>query len=767
MALSGVSRAGLVALSLAVSAGGLRAWSAGSEPLDGDAAASRQESPDWGSIAGLVVSADAGRPVPHARVTVAGGTPPVVRAVQTDETGAFNVTRLPPGRYTVTASRSGFVESIYGQQRPGSGRLGTPIQLLPGQALTGISVPLARGAVLTGTVVDDAGDPAIGMTVRAYRWVWRAGVRSLHPAASARVDDRGTYRIAGLLPGDYVVSATAAGLDASAFVREGMAYREVVEALQSAGATSAAPVDGALDRERRASAGGFATVYYPGVLQASAAGSVPVSVGQELSGIDIALQVVPLTDVTGIVTGPDGPAGQAQVQLIDHAQVHGVGVRSVKTGSDGRFAFAGIPPGIYTLVARATPRGGRPLEGSAREAAEFLAAARDVADAAEIAAAIRAASPWWCAMADVATGDGGMSETHLALRPGGSISGRVVVEGSETPPSLVRLTLTAVPAEQTGAADASGQPVPAPVDATGRFTIRGVMPGRYKVAIAGGAPAGYTLKSAVFAGRDVLDEPVEVSELAGPPPGAVTLTSRITEVDGVVSGSDDPGRPAPGVTVVAFAADPRFWTPGSRRIQAVRPASDGRFTIVNLPPGEYRIATVGDLEPERWTDPAFLRAVVGFTTVTVTDGVRTSVELRRPRRSRTQLGVRRTRTAHEAPSTSHRRRSVSSQEFDLHPRVVEARTAGDVGERVGHERVGRRAVDGALRPQALRQRDGSRPHLRRDARLAVHVAQLVEHAHLVAVADGACVRVVGVDLHASDARPQLAERGGDRVLARR
>jgi hypothetical protein len=46
--------------------------------------------------------------------------------------------------------------------------------------------------------------------------------------------------------------------------------------------------------------------------------------------------------------------------------------------------------------------------------------------------------------------------------------------------------------------------------------------------------------------------------------------------------------------------------PRSRRIDAVRPSSDGRYRITGLPAGDYRLATVIDPEPDRWFDPEFL-----------------------------------------------------------------------------------------------------------------------------------------------------------------
>src|SRR6185295_11664808 len=72
-----------------------------------------------------------------------------------------------------------------------------------------LTLAIPRAGVLTGVLLDDAGDPAFGTPVRALRWVMQSGVRSLLLAATATADDRGTYRIPGLPPGDYVVSAVA------------------------------------------------------------------------------------------------------------------------------------------------------------------------------------------------------------------------------------------------------------------------------------------------------------------------------------------------------------------------------------------------------------------------------------------------------------------------------------------------------------------------------------------------------------------------------
>jgi hypothetical protein len=96
----------------------------------------------------VVVSADVGRPVRRATVTASGaGDIRSVRTAQTDDNGTFTFPKLAPGEYILSANKGGFVESIYGQRQPGSGRLGTPIRLTAGQQLKDLSLPLARGGV--------------------------------------------------------------------------------------------------------------------------------------------------------------------------------------------------------------------------------------------------------------------------------------------------------------------------------------------------------------------------------------------------------------------------------------------------------------------------------------------------------------------------------------------------------------------------------------------------------------------------------------------
>jgi len=104
-----------------------------------------------------------------------------------------------------------------------------------------------------------------------------------------------------------------------------------------------------------------------------------------------------------------------------------------------------------------------------------------------------------------------------------------------------------------------------------------------------------------------MDVPLEVRSADDVTGMVVTLTDRSTTLTGKLQ--DTGGRPTSDFTVVVFPADSSYWLPQARRIQAMRPATDGRYAFSHLPPGDYRLAVVPDVEPGMWYDPAWLKAV--------------------------------------------------------------------------------------------------------------------------------------------------------------
>ena len=156
------------------------------------------------TVSGTIVVAGSGQPARRARVmlnvTEGGGS----RTAMTDENGRFVFSGLGAGRYNLSVSKNGHVGVTYGQSRPG--RAGTPIQLADGEQFTA-NLQLPRGSVITGTILDEYGEPSAGIQVRVLRYVMQGGRRTLQQSGSGSTDDRGIYRVFGLQPGDYVVSA--------------------------------------------------------------------------------------------------------------------------------------------------------------------------------------------------------------------------------------------------------------------------------------------------------------------------------------------------------------------------------------------------------------------------------------------------------------------------------------------------------------------------------------------------------------------------------
>src|SRR5471030_404285 len=142
-----------------------------------------------GRISGTVMASDNGRPVKRARVFATAAELPGGRGMLTDDSGNFDLTELPAGRYSLSVSKSGFVALSYGQRRPL--QAGTPLQLADGQQLKGIQFQLPRGSVISGHVLDEDGDEMPGVSVRVMRYQYLQGERRLTPVGTGQTDDKG------------------------------------------------------------------------------------------------------------------------------------------------------------------------------------------------------------------------------------------------------------------------------------------------------------------------------------------------------------------------------------------------------------------------------------------------------------------------------------------------------------------------------------------------------------------------------------------------
>lgn len=556
-----------------------------------------------GEISGVIMMSGTNQPARKARVSLSGAELRGGRSAVTDDSGRYTFTALPAGRYNLSASRPGYISATYGQRQPG--RPGTQIQLADGQKFRA-DLQIPKGSVITGTVLDEHGEPAPQTSVRVMRYVNVNGERTLQGRNAATTDDRGIYRIFGLMPGEYVVCATPRNTMLPDFQRTEVELRALQEAATQVPAEQArqlreriTAIQGSMPPPGEQNPSGYAPICYPNAIATSGASAVTVGIGEERTAVDLQLQLAPLANVEGTVINSTGAQlTQTNVTLTsDASQGPSMLNLSARPDAEGRFRISNVPPGQYRVNARSTiqpprppaapgPAGGRGGGGRGGPPAQR----------------VQPITVW--ASADVSVDGRNLSNVVLSLQQGVTVSGQITFDGTATPPAdLTRMRVSVTP---VGNNPFGGSGV-GQVDAAGRFTVPGVPPGRYRLT-ATGAP-GFTPESAVINGQDALDFPFEVK--GSQPIGGVTitLTDRRTELTGTVV--DDKNQPAVDYTIVVFPADSRYWGGAARRTQMIRPGTDGKFTFRNLPPGEYRIATPVDMEPGSLTNPEVLQQLEG------------------------------------------------------------------------------------------------------------------------------------------------------------
>ncbi len=137
-----------------------------------------------GRIKGRLVAAETGAPVRRAQVRVTG--PDIMpKAATTDNEGAYEFSELPAGRFTVTATKSGYVSVGFGQSRPFESA--KPIELGEGQTIDKADITMPRGSVISGRVTDEFGEAVADAAVSALRSTWANGRRRLQ--STGRVGD--------------------------------------------------------------------------------------------------------------------------------------------------------------------------------------------------------------------------------------------------------------------------------------------------------------------------------------------------------------------------------------------------------------------------------------------------------------------------------------------------------------------------------------------------------------------------------------------------
>ena len=506
-------------------------------------------------ISGRVVAADTGSPIRRAQININSRDANFNRNVATDSEGRYEFTGLSDGRYRLFVSKAGYVALEYGQARPFEA--GKPLDIATGQVLEKIDFSLPRGSAITGRITDEFGDPITDVQVQAMRYQFVNGQRDLVPSGrSAQTDDLGAYRLFGLMPGDYIVRAS---------LRD-MPMGRPVEAGQNQT--------------------GYPGTYYPGVTDVGQAQTLTVTLGQELSSIAFPLVPARLSRISGTVMSSDGrPLAGAMVMIRPRGGPGLAALRNMignpggnQVRPDGTFQLTSIPPGDYVLDVQQRPRDMRNLQDLDALQLEFASMPISVS--------------------------GDIDNLTIVTTLGATVVGRVVFQG-QSPPKQ-NLQVTATPPSGMGSpigtllnARALGG---GRVNQNGAFELRGIA-GPQMIRVQG-IPAGWALKSITLDGIDITDVPHDFRPGINVGGLVVTLTDRMSEINGSVR--DVRGQPVLDYVLVVFAEDTKLWGPQSRYVQTTRPNQNGTFSINGLPPGRYHAAIVPALENGLQNDPAVL-----------------------------------------------------------------------------------------------------------------------------------------------------------------
>ena len=567
------------------------------------------------TVSGTVVNdEEQAQPVRRAIVTLTGPDLRPSRGAVTDDEGRFAIANLPAGRFTLTVSRAAYVTSVYGAKRPG--RPGTPITVAAGANVSDLRVRLWRGAVLAGVVRDISGAPVprIPVTAIPAKPVTSTSIFTLSNNG-ATTNEQGEFRIFGLEPGAYVVMASPASGGSPIQMQRESEIDALLESLRRRTPAPAAPTPSTSPRPLD-----NAPVYYPAAVTAAQATVLTLTAGQEIPGLDLTLRRIETATVSGAVRLPDGrPAAGAPVQMTlklpDGPFRPETGlVLNATTDAEGRFRLVQAAPGDYQLVARAAATPPPPPTPGISTPGPI--------------------GPQLWASTSLAIGGADIEGLALTVAPGFTMTGRVAYESdTQKPPANAAVRVFVVPASV--AAQRSGTSITTiafvPASNTrpdGTFEVASLPPGRFRMIISGtgiGA-GGWTARSAMMGGRDLLDAEFEIGG-SGKGVVTVTLTDKVTELSGTLQSAS--GAPASDVFVIAYASDRSLWGTGARRVQAVRPSVDGRYAITGLPPGDYLLAAVLDIDQNDWNDPAFLDQLVPASIkLTLAEGEKKTQSLR-------------------------------------------------------------------------------------------------------------------------------------------
>jgi Carboxypeptidase regulatory-like domain len=158
------------------------------------------------TVSGIVIRSQDSAPLKNATVQLANDSDQERHiATKTTADGHFLLKSVPAGQYKLKVTRNGYVDQELGQKKPGDP--GATFTLRPGQRIADLVFKLGRAGVIAGKVFDEDGEPMAGVLVSAMRQVYTDGRKGFKTTNEQQTNDLGEFRVSGLAPGRYYISA--------------------------------------------------------------------------------------------------------------------------------------------------------------------------------------------------------------------------------------------------------------------------------------------------------------------------------------------------------------------------------------------------------------------------------------------------------------------------------------------------------------------------------------------------------------------------------
>jgi hypothetical protein len=504
-------------------------------------------------------------------------TDPVVNRIgpfgaASDSKGRFTVSNLPPGLYTITARKDGYVAPA--GNLPGAVIVTTtPIAVVEGNPSPEIALTLLPGGIIGGRVRDPGGMPMSGITVVAYQYAYVEGGRVILTSRNSNTtDDRGDFRLFWLPTGDYVIAAVPKSPGVSPNPQDNMAR-----------------------------------TFVPGTVDATSAMVIRVKAGDQIEGLNVDVRAANAVKISGRVVnsipGGDGPVS-TQFYLVPRDMNRYVDStphfypNSAIDKSKGQFEIRNVDPGSYELIARIPDGTGRMVPG--RTIIEV-----GTGDVQGVTINIHSGVP---VKVRIVNQGGSLLSDGVTLRP--LIRAKEIYaapfDGSGDPIRVTDENLSSLVNANIISVGGPSISVPAgpTTDATGVTTIPSVAEARYTFRV-NGLPTGAYISDIRTGDSSIFDSGLIVGS---DPPNEVQIIVSLTDttVEGTVLTSTQ--TPAAFAKVVIVPEQARRENTSLYRTASAN--ATGQFTVHGVVPGRYKLFAWDDAPLNyAWQNAEFIARV--------------------------------------------------------------------------------------------------------------------------------------------------------------